>query len=369
MTGAALAAAPDVPGARLHRSSDDRRRLAIEVPAATVLKLLFTAALIWIWLQIWQVVLLALVVIVLSVALDPIVGWLERRRVPRGLAAFAVTAAIFVLIVVFIYGSGASLAGESRLLGTRLRELQQELSDRIPQVLLQLLPHDAATASPLANAVLPLLNRTGRALVAGIAVLALALVLTMYMLIEGRRTYAWVLAYVPPHRRARADATACAARNAILAYVAGNVATSVFAFAFAYTVLALLHVPAALLLALLAGICDFIPVLGFPLSAAPAVLLALTRSTTTGITVGLLYAAYHVIENYAIAPKVYGDRLRLSNLAVLFAFAAGAELGGIVGALLALPAAAMYPAIEQLWLKRQLGPEVVEQHRRIERQA
>jgi predicted PurR-regulated permease PerM len=358
-----------VAGPRLHRSSEDGRRLAIDLPAATILKVLFTVALIWIWMQIWELVLLALVVIVLSVALDPVVGWLERRRVARTLAAFAVTAAIFLVIVVFIYAAGASLLGQSRLLATRLQELQQEISDRAPQALLQLLPHDAPSASPITSAVLPFLNRTGRALVAGVAVLGVALVLTMYMLIEGRRTYEWLLAYVPAHRRARVDVTVCEARKAILAYVAGNVATSVFAFVFAYTVLALLQVPAALLLALLAGICDFIPVLGFILSAGPAVLLALTRSPMTGLTVVLLYIAYHVIENYAIAPKVYGDRLRLSNLAVLFAFAAGAKIGGVVGALLALPAAAMYPPIERLWLGRQLGPEVVEQHRRIERQA
>lgn len=47
---------------------------------------------------------------------------------------------------------------------------------------------------------------------------------------------------------------------------------------------------------------------------------------------------------------VYGSQLRLSNLAVLLAFAVGAELGGVVGALLALPVAAIYPVVEDIWL-------------------
>jgi predicted PurR-regulated permease PerM len=171
---------------------------------------------------------------------------------------------------------------------------------------------------------------------------------------------------VPRNKRARAHITACEARRAILGYVAGNVATSIFATVFVWIVLSLLHVPAAMLLALLAGICDFVPVLGFVVSAAPAVLLALSQGVTTAIAVVALYGLYHFIENYFIAPKIYGDRLQLSNLAVLFAFAVGAEIGGIVGALLALPAAAMYPVIERLWLKEYLGRDVVEEHRIIE---
>jgi predicted PurR-regulated permease PerM len=51
---------------------------------------------------------------------------------------------------------------------------------------------------------------------------------------------------------------------------------------------------------------------------------------------------------------------------VLMAFAIGAEVGGIIGAAIALPLAAMYPVIERLWLRRYLGAEVVETHTEIE---
>ena len=74
-----------------------------------------------------------------------------------------------------------------------------------------------------------------------------------------------------------------------------------------------------------------------------------------------------MVENYLIGPKVYGGQLRLSNLAVLLAFAVGAELFGILGALLALPVAAMYPCVEDVWLRDYLGRDAVETHRRIEK--
>src|SRR5205807_7966104 len=143
--------------------------------------------------------------------------------------------------------------------------------------------------------------------------------------------------------------------------------TSVFAMTFVLVCLSILKVPAALLLAVLAFVFDFIPVLGFICSAAPAILLAMSRSLTVTLTVGCLYAAYHLIENYYIGPRVYGERLRLSNLAVILAFAVGAEIGGLVGALLALPLAALYPVIERVWLKEYLSRDAVETHTRLER--
>ena len=88
----------------------------------------------------------------------------------------------------------------------------------------------------------------------------------------------------------------------------------------------MLKVPAALLLAVLAGVFDFVPVLGFICSSVPAVVLALTVSPGVALIVAGLYVGYHLIENYYIGPKVFGGRLRLSHLAVILAFAVGAEV-------------------------------------------
>src|SRR5439155_1746411 len=84
-----------------------------------------------------------------------------------------------------------------------------------------------------------------------------------------------------------------------------------------------------------AGPLDVIPVLGFVVAAVPGIILAATVSSSTALLVALLYLVYHAIENYVIAPRVYGNRLRLSNLAVILGFAVGAELAGVIGALIA----------------------------------
>jgi predicted PurR-regulated permease PerM len=97
--------------------------------------------------------------------------------------------------------------------------------------------------------------------------------------------------------------------------------------------------------------------------------MAATHSAALALTMIPIYGGYHFIENYVIGPRIYGGRLRLSNVAVLVAFAIGAELGGVAGALLAMPIAATYPTIERLWLRDKLGDDVVAEHEAVRRRA
>ncbi len=341
-------------------------RRIIDIAPAAIVKVIAAIVAIWLWMQLWQLVMVVVVAVVLAIVLYPAVEWLERRGVPGSLGATGVVATLTLLIIAFFWVTGASLAGEARMLGGRVADFEREIINRVPPWIAEAI-HRGGGGLPDASIVAGYAANVGRFVLGAIIVGALALILTVYLMIEGRQTYAWLVAYAPPAHRARVNITAHEARKAILSYAVGNVATSAFATVFVLVWLWLLHVPAALLLALLAGIFDFVPVLGFICSALPAVLLAMAVSPAVAITVGALYIGYHALENYWIGPKVYGVRLRLSNLAVILAFAVGAEIGGVVGALLALPVAGMYPVIENVWLKNYLGREAVETHRRIER--
>jgi len=90
--------------------------------------------------------------------------------------------------------------------------------------------------------------------------------------------------------------------------------------------------------------------------------MALTVSPQTALIVLGCYVAYHVFEDYFILPKVYGNKLKLSTLAVLLGFVVGGMLAGIVGAVMVLPLIAAYPVLERLWLGTALEPEVLEEH-------
>ena len=122
-------------------------------------------------------------------------------------------------------------------------------------------------------------------------------------------------------------------------YVRGQALTSLLTGTFTFGVLVLLRVPNALALAVFVAFADLIPLAGSFLARGPGVALA--------VFVALFL--YQQLESHVLIPRVYGQVLRLSPLAVLLALLAGAQLLGIVGALLALPVAAgLRVLVEQL---------------------
>src|SRR5204862_903668 len=111
------------------------------------------------------------------------------------------------------------------------------------------------------------------------AAFVLAWILVVYLLIEAEITYRWIRGFVPLRLRTRFDQTAVKARDAAFGYIVGNIATSICAAVYVFAWLTLLHVPAALLLALLAFLFDFVPVMGFFFSFIPAIVMASTVSS------------------------------------------------------------------------------------------
>ncbi|GAC1431202.1 MAG: hypothetical protein NVSMB68_03540 [Thermoanaerobaculia bacterium] len=127
-----------------------------------------------------------------------------------------------------------------------------------------------------------------------------------------------------------------------------------------------MHIPGAIPLAVLAFVGDFVPVLGFLAAVVPAILLALLVSPLAAFVVVAAYAAYHLVENYYVVPRVYGRAMRLSTLAVLLTVALGGMAFGPAGAVLILPIAAAYSPIERIWLRRHLPADTVAKHEAME---
>jgi predicted PurR-regulated permease PerM len=89
------------------------------------------------------------------------------------------------------------------------------------------------------------------------------------------------------------------------------------------------------------GLMELIPYLGPVLGATPPVLVALFQDPLTAVWVVLLFVALQQLEGHVVAPQVFGHHLRINPLLVIFALLFGAQLYGILGALLALPLAAI----------------------------
>ncbi len=337
------------------------RRFSLHLPWPTLLKAIAAVVVLWLSSSLVWLVLLVMIALIIAAGLLPIVERLERRGWARWLAAVVVVLTIVGALVTFLVLTWSTLTAQSADLGKQLQSVEREIVQRAPEPIISLIKQ---SGSGNAGATLaPVIVRIGQGLLWAIGAFVIAWILVVYMLIERDETYAWVRGFVPARLHPRFDRTATEAREVASGFVIGNFVTSTCAGIYFFVWLSALGVPGALVLAVLAFVFDFIPVLGFYLSCAPAMAMAATESGTLALSMIPIYLSYDFIENYLIAPRVYGNRLRLSKLAVLLAFAVGAQLAGVIGALLALPLAAIYPTIEKLWLRRALGDDVIEAHK------
>ena len=341
-----------------------RRRIAVDIRWKTIFKLFAAAALVWIWLTLAQLVLVLVVTVLLAVTLNPVVDWLEAHGWARWASAALIFAVLLVSLGAFGWLTWTSIADQAAFATSHITEFEHQLRDHLPSWLRRAMGVTGKEGVPSGLGAWVL--RFGESAISAIVVSLLALILTLYLVVEAKATTEWLLAFVPKDKRSKAEQTIVAAQRVIFAYVAGNVLTSGMATVFVFTLLTVMKVPAALLLALVAGLFDFVPVIGFIASSIFAIAMALTVSASTAMIVAAIYLAYHLVENYLISPWAYGDRLKLSNVAVILAFAIGGELAGVIGALIALPVAAAYPAIERIWLRETLPEGTVAEHKAIE---
>ena len=322
-----------------------------ELPLRTIITVLAVLAVLWLLAQLWTLLLSLFVAFLLTAALDPPVSRLERRGVPR-VASVAIIVLAFagaiagglVLVVPPLVEQGNQFADAFPGYLDRLRQLTQAN----PEVFARL---QAVAASGEANpqAVASRFLAAGTGLFRGISAFLIVLVMTAYLLADGERVYDWAVRYLPQGQRVRVRQALPEISRVVSGYLLGQFVTSLLFGIFTFVVLSVVGVPQPLLLAILAAVADAIPVIGVIIATVPAVLLALTVSLPAAGIVLALYLAYQQVENYVIVPRVYRGTLELHPFAVLIAVLVGAQLLGILGVLLALPIAAVVPAIERIW--------------------
>jgi predicted PurR-regulated permease PerM len=138
--------------------------------------------------------------------------------------------------------------------------------------------------------------------------------------------------------------------KAVANYMFGNVAISVLATLATWIVLSMLGVPYALSLAFVVGFFDLIPLVGATLGAIVVALATLTVSFPTATIVWLAFIiVWQRFEDYVVQPLVYGRALKVNPIVTIVSVLVGAELLGILGALLAIPTAAAIQIILRDW--------------------
>jgi len=327
----------------------------IEIPARTILVVIGTLSLIWLLVRVWPIFLLVFLAFLLSLAMLPPVRRLEARGMPRAAAAGIVfliligaIAGFFFIVVPPLVSQGQNFVDNAPTYLARFEriianypELNQWYQD------LQAQAEEGSSFSLPVGQILSL----GSGVVGGVANFFFVLVLTFYLLLEGERSYRFLARYFTPQLRFRMRRAFPEITRVVSGYVIGQVITSLAFGIFAFVLLTIVGVPEPLLLAVIAGVLDAVPIIGVPVAMVPAALLALTVSVpATGIVLAA-YVIYQQIENYLLVPRIYGNTLQVSGLSILVGVLVGQQLLGVIGIILALPITAAFPVIERIWVE------------------
>jgi predicted PurR-regulated permease PerM len=176
------------------------------------------------------------------------------------------------------------------------------------------------------------------------------LVITFILLLDGRRFAEWVFRQLDGERQQRARNIARDINRAITGYVVGNLLISVVAGLVTYVTLTILGVPFAVPLAVLMALFVLIPLVGATLGGIViGIVCAIVDFPTAPIVWVIVLVVYQQAENHLVQPLIYGRTVQLHPLLVILSILIGGTLLGVLGALLAIPAAAVIQVLIKDW--------------------
>ena len=272
--------------------------------------------------------------IILAATLAPLARRLERRGWRHGRAALAATlgAAAVVAIVV----------------GVTIVSLSGVVQDVIAQVVAGARSADATSGGDLGSLVATVESfgsgivttiRDVLSSLSGLAiVLLLSTLLTYYFMRDGGQFWGTFLARVEPGRRDQVGAAGRRAFDVLGGYVIGTGAISLFGAVTQFAIMAVLGIPFALPLAVLAFFGGFIPYVGSLVTTGLAFLVTVATGSSADVAIMAVYTiVFNIVQGNVVAPLVYSRVVKLHPAVVLVAIPAGFELAGVVGMFLAVP--------------------------------
>jgi predicted PurR-regulated permease PerM len=303
----------------------------------------------------WNVLTWIVIAIFLATALNPAVEYFERRGMKRPWAA----SLVFALALLVLTGIGFLVIPP---LVTQVTDFVNAFPDFVDDV--------TAGRGPLGwlqdeyqivDRIREAIERQGvggvlglsepfldvvRSVLTAVVGFITVIFLTYFMLLEGPRTVQGLLNLVPESARPRYERVGRDIYRSISGYVTGNLLISLLAGVLATIVLFAVGSEFAIALGLLVAILDLIPLAGATLAAiVVSTVVFIETDWIRCLVVIAFFIGYQQFENHVVQPLVYGRTVQLSPLAVLCAVLIGAQLAGILGALLAIPVAGSLLAI------------------------
>ena len=281
----------------------------------------------------------------LALGLEPAVSVLARRWLPRWAAVVAVIVLVLAVMGGFLAAAIPPLARQASQFVTqapailaRWQTHQSALGQLINRLHLQ--QRLQQTLSGDLSAVFSGLLGAGQVVLTALSSTGIVAVLIVYFVADLPRIRATLYRLVPNSRRPRAILLGDEIFAKVGGYVLGNLLTSLIAGTLTTTFLAIAGVPYPLLLGIFVAIVDLLPVIGSAIAGVVVCLVALSVSLPVCLATIGFFIVYRLAESYLIVPRIIGQSVQVPAVVTVVAALLGGALQGIVGALVAIPAAA-----------------------------
>ncbi|KQM83240.1 AI-2E family transporter [Agromyces sp. Leaf222] len=309
----------------------------------------------------------------LALGLEPAIGWLERRGLPRWASILIVmtgvgllVAALVLAVVPIVVDQVGQLVEEIPAIADRVQSLEwlEDLTRQFPQVPIQDITEQVTAAitdfftnpeklSELAGGVL----QVAIALGAGIFALVIVFILTLYFSASLSAMKHTAYQLVPASRRSRfADLTEQITQS-VGRYVLGQAGLAACNGVASFIFLSIIQAPFPAVLAFLAFIFSLVPLVGTLSASVIIVLVCLIPglgSPLTALVAAIYYLVYMQVEAYVLSPRIMNRAVKVPGALVVIAALAGGTLLGLLGALVAIPVAASFLLIiKQVVIPRQ----------------
>jgi predicted PurR-regulated permease PerM len=291
-----------------------------------------------------EVLILIGLALFLAIGLEPAVRTLGRW-LPRWLAVATVILLMLGVVGGFLAAAIPPLVSQSSQLVHQLPQYLNQLQDRsslLGRLNTQFHAQERLTALVSGNGggIFGGLLGAGQMVLSATAATGTVLVLTIYFLADLPRIRQLIYRLLPNSRRPRAILIGDEMFAKVGAFVLGNLATSAIAGAGTFVWLLIFGVPYPLLLALMVALLDLIPIVGSTIGGIIVSLIALSVSLPIAIATLAFYVGFRLAEDYLIVPRILGRAVEVPASVTFVAVLLGGAMLGVIGALIAIPAAA-----------------------------
>ena len=303
-----------------------------------------------------DIVVILLLALVLASAMEPMVDYLNHKKIPRSVSVLGAYFVVIALVALVATLMAPLVVEQFQVLSENLPQYAVEIQARYPNLMalfggadlngiIQALFSSGGGAGGVVNRTVGLFN--------GLFAVVTVLVVSFYLVAADRGMKKFINDLVPSAHQVVVMSLIEKIQRKMGLWVVGQIIMSLFIFVLTYVGLSILGIKYALFLALIAGLLEVVPYVGPFLSAIPAVFFALIQSPALVVGVIVLYIIIQKTEGYILVPKVMEKTVGTSPLVVLLALLIGFKLAGILGLLLAVPlAGAIMVVIAELFQQK-----------------